>query len=304
MKIKKLLAFGIILLFIGVAIAPGINFTIIKASNGNDLVEVTTQACGIQGYGNTTVIKLTKEQYEDLEQYLVEFRARLNQTTTREEAIPIFKDAVVELDKYGLLPKVMSVEETQGLVTRNYPESPPINVHDIIYGRNQIFNNSNLFCLITGETTRNTRLFSVVEMGCSLLCWFLFVLSFFVRCSGDNSAFLNDTISLLKSIRNFSSKLNAARLIGTGIITFGDSHPASIPPPYRYDPAQGWITTLGVLGKKSWNGTFFGRILQIYPFDSDDYTFYTGAIGFSGIKLDRGNGKLTFLGSAIFVNIK
>jgi hypothetical protein len=62
-------------------------------------------------------VKLTREQYQDLEQYLVEFRARLNQTTTREEAIPIFKGAVVELDKYGLLPKGMNAEKAQRLVT-------------------------------------------------------------------------------------------------------------------------------------------------------------------------------------------
>jgi hypothetical protein len=52
--IGKCLAVGIILLFIGVAVAPSINTSVVKASNDNDLVEVTTQACGIQGYGNRT----------------------------------------------------------------------------------------------------------------------------------------------------------------------------------------------------------------------------------------------------------
>ena len=114
--VKKGLVVSVILLFIGVAVAPSINTGVVKASNDNDLVEVTTQACGIKGFGNTTV-KLTREQYQNLEQYLVEFRARLNQTSTREEAVPIFKEAVVELDKYGLLPKGMSVEQAQNLVT-------------------------------------------------------------------------------------------------------------------------------------------------------------------------------------------
>jgi len=109
MMIRKWLAIGIILLFVGVTLAPTINFNTVKASTDEDLVEVTTQACGIKGYGNTTV-KLTREQYQNLEQYLIEFRARSNKTTTREEAIPIFKEAVVELDKYGLLPNGMSVE--------------------------------------------------------------------------------------------------------------------------------------------------------------------------------------------------
>jgi hypothetical protein len=112
---RKWLAVGIILLFIGVAVAPSINSAVVKASDDNDLVEVTSQACGIQGFANTTV-KLTKEQYQNLEQYLVDFRARLNQTTNREEAVPIFKEAVVELNKYGLLPKGMSVEKAQKFV--------------------------------------------------------------------------------------------------------------------------------------------------------------------------------------------
>ena len=117
--LKKGLAVGIIFLFIGVAAAPSINSTVVKASDDNDLMEVTSQACGVQGFGNTSV-KLTTQQYNDLEQYLVDFRARLNQTTTREEAVPIFKDAVLELNKYGLLPKGMSVAQAQRLVTIGY----------------------------------------------------------------------------------------------------------------------------------------------------------------------------------------
>jgi len=41
-EIKKLLAIGIIFLFIGVAVAPSINSSVVKASD--DLVEVTSQA--------------------------------------------------------------------------------------------------------------------------------------------------------------------------------------------------------------------------------------------------------------------
>ncbi len=116
---RKWLAVGIILLFVGVTIAPTINFNTVKASQEDDLVEVTTQACGIKGFGNTTV-KLTREQYHNLEQYLVEFRERLNQTTTKVDAVPLFKEAVVELDKYGLLPRGMSVETAQKLVSGTY----------------------------------------------------------------------------------------------------------------------------------------------------------------------------------------
>jgi hypothetical protein len=144
MEMKKPLVIGIIFLFLGVAVAPGINFTVVKASNNNDLVEVTSQACGIQGFGNTTV-KLTREQYQNLEQYLVDFRARLNQTTTREEAVPIFKDAVAELNKYGLLPKGMSVERAQRLVTMGE------HIENMIKNMKKFKPSStNAFCLFTG----------------------------------------------------------------------------------------------------------------------------------------------------------
>jgi hypothetical protein len=146
MEIKKILASGIIFLFIGVAIAPSINFTVVKASNVNDSVKVTTQAYGINGSGDSTV-KLTKQQYQNLEQHLVDFRARLNQTTTKEEAVTLFKEAIVELNKYGLLPKGMSVEQGQRLVTTGHQIQK---VPNII--KKSISEYINFFCLFTAIT--------------------------------------------------------------------------------------------------------------------------------------------------------
>jgi len=114
--IRKGLVVGISLLFIITAIAPSINFIVVKASEENNLTEVTSKVYGIEGFGDTTV-KLTRQQYQNLEQYLVDFSARLNQTTTRKEVVPLFKEAVVELNKYGLLPRGMSVERIQKLVS-------------------------------------------------------------------------------------------------------------------------------------------------------------------------------------------
>ncbi|MCX6661176.1 MAG: hypothetical protein NTY91_01335, partial [Euryarchaeota archaeon] len=140
--IRKQLAVGIILLFIGVAVAPSINQSIVTASQDDNLVEVTTQACGIKGYGYTTV-KLSRERYQDLEQYLVDFRARLNQTSTREEAVPIFKEAVVELDKYGLLPKGMSVENIMQLIAHDSMKNT--------FKLQSINENTNFLSLVTGQ---------------------------------------------------------------------------------------------------------------------------------------------------------
>ena len=149
---RKCLVISVIMIFIGVAVAPTINFNTVKASTDDDLVEVTTQACGIKGYGDTTV-KLTREQYRNLEQYLMEFRARLNQTSTREEAVPIFKDAVVELDKYGLLPKGMSIEQAQYVVTGG---SHNLRINTLIrdtFKKKNLNDSTNILCFITGHST-------------------------------------------------------------------------------------------------------------------------------------------------------
>jgi hypothetical protein len=147
---KQPIVFGIILLFIGVAISSSINQSIVKASKDNDLIEVTTQACGIKGCGDATV-KLTREQYQDLKQYLIEFRARLNQTTTREEAIPIFKEAVVKVDKYGLLPKGMSIEQAQKLVTGEYLNKKTLDAVELLVKKKMVSVEANFNCLTAGH---------------------------------------------------------------------------------------------------------------------------------------------------------
>jgi len=199
--IRKWLAIGIILLFLGVAIAPTINFNTVKASTDDDLVEVTTQACGIQGYGNTTV-KLTREQYQDLEEYLVEFRARLNQTSTREEAVPIFKDVVVELDKYGLFPRGMSVENESRfltLVNQRFNNLEKLNIFSKVSEASYGF--YNVFCYVIVRTTPE----DILEWGLlhfllasPIYLWIFIILVF------PEMTFL---LSMLEGLVNISDKL-------------------------------------------------------------------------------------------------
>ncbi len=159
---RKWLVLGIILLFVGVTIAPTINFNTVKASNDNDLVEVTAQACGIKGYKDSTV-KLTREQYNELEQYLVEFKAKLNQTSTREEATPLFRDAMVELNKYGLLPKG-NIKLIEDLFTENFLNSRILNSfykirHESSYGKGQRIINQKCLVVANGRLGIELNLF-------------------------------------------------------------------------------------------------------------------------------------------------
>ena len=57
---KKLLVVGVIVLFLGLAIAPSINANVSKISIDNELVEFTTEVCGLNGGKHT--VQLTKAE--------------------------------------------------------------------------------------------------------------------------------------------------------------------------------------------------------------------------------------------------
>jgi hypothetical protein len=276
------LAVGIILLFIGVAIAPSINFHVVKASNDNNLVEVTSEACGINGFGNTT-LKLTKQQYQNLEQYLIDFRARLNQTTTREEAVPIFKEAVVELNKYGLLPKGMSIEQAQKLVIGRHQNNNLMNLLRKINIENLNLINANFFCLIAGQTDFGT----FFQNRITTYLWYLneIVLGF--------SGIFVSLLSLFWIISIFFP-LSLNQRIGFG---GGDYFTPG------YSPAYGWIFASGLLGAKKWNGYMSGGLRQVplqNPFGYSD----PAVCGFTGLKIfNIKNLTYLYFGTAIEIKV-
>jgi hypothetical protein len=296
---RKCLAIGIILLFIGVAVAPSINQSVVTASQEDDLVEVTTQACGIQGYGDTTV-KLTREQYQGLELYLVEFRARLNQTTTREEAIPLYKETVVELDKYGLLPKGMSVEKAQKLVLSSSNVKNGELFRKILWdNQKECFLVDNLFCLVCGLCSNSvcfSGTYSFLRTMLSLttnlhsLYGIFFTLAFF------------DYMFL--SLIRFLFPLH---LFLFGEITFGRFEDYHGYGDNHHYPSTGWISSIGILGVKTWSDNFYGRIREIEihggVFEAAITHFYTGIIGFTGLSLSNSGYSNFMIGSCLCTSL-
>jgi hypothetical protein len=281
MEMKKSLAVGVILLFIGVAVAPSINLSVVKASNDNDLVEVTTQACGINGYGNTTV-KLTREHYQNLERYLVEFRARLNQTSTREEAVPIFKEAVVELDKYGLLPKGMSVEKAQRLVIGPYQN---------------LALKGNYLCLITGNAS-NTAFIGLPLRPLINIYNLCYKYVFFFPSITPPIAFIIAYIlaMFLTGVLQFANPAFPITFINYIIFGKTEQDHSHV----QHYPSIGWIDTYGLFGKRQWNNSFYGNILPIvYGAFAVSEEFYIGAVGFTGLAINNG----FFLGTAFHVDL-
>jgi len=289
-SIKKGLVVFVILLFIGVAVSPSINFKVVKASNDNDLVEVTSQACGIQEFGNTTV-KLTRQQYQNLEQYLVDFRARLNKTTTREEAVPIFKEAVVELNKYSLLPKGMSIEQAQCFVTVPFKESRLMiyqRLHHSLF--QSILTNYNFLCLIAGVTRITTFLGAIPTV----------LLTIFDLCTPFGILKSTDFADLLYGFfeaGTYFNYINPIKVVST--IYLGTKVDHSL------NPATGYFWSLGVLGMKEWDGSFIGVLRHPYL---RDFPFiltieYCPAVNvFTGIRIISGTEDYYF-GSALLVGI-
>ena len=319
---SKVLVIDIILLFIGVAVAPSINFTVVKASDDTDLVEVTTQACGIKGFGNTTV-KLTREQYQNLEQYLVDFRARLNQTTTREEAVPIFKEAVVELNKYGLLPKGMSVEQAQRLVIGVYQNQRLHKFFEKQNNENQYTVDSNFLCLIAGNTSYShfeslsvvlsALIVDIIGIGSIynflehlIESWgfekLLILLDIFYSLCYIPMILLDYyCIFIYTFVGDYLqySKVNLFTRINLG----GWYIPQDAPKVYY--PSIGWVHTFGLLGKKSWEGELRGILPLMgtyWTFGYDSY-YCPGVVGFTGIKLYADPVTQFYLGFALWTDI-
>ena len=297
----KCFAVGIILLFVGVTIAPTINFNTVKASTDEDLVEITIQACGIQGYRDTSV-KLTREQYQDLEDYLVEFRERLNQTTTREEAIPLFKDTVVELDRYGLLPEGMSVKQAMHIVTFS---SRSVSLPVALRSGRMFYDSSandkkNLFCLVAGHT--NHTWFETA--GARLLMIFAEILYSY---DVEFLSYLLFSYSMWWYILCNINPLNILNIINVGC------QDTNINIEY---PAVGWVTSIGVFGIQQNKGTMTGTLpiqgtyWPVYAPDAPIVLGYPGIAGFSGFKIGFMNslysagGDYYYLGSALWVRIQ
>ena len=112
---KKPLAVAVILLFIGVAFAPSINANVVKTSVDNEIVEYTMEVCGINGAEPQTV-SLSKEEALEVDKLFDDIDKRLHDAETQEEIIEIYNEAIVELDKYGLLGD-LTVKQAQWLVT-------------------------------------------------------------------------------------------------------------------------------------------------------------------------------------------
>ena len=257
---KKLLVVGVIVLFLGLAIAPSINANVSKASIDSELVEITTELCGLDGVKPHTV-SLTKEDAEEVEKLIDDIQRRLDEVETREEAVEIFNEAVVKLDKYDLLGG-LSVEQAQRLITDGYNN---LRIGEFFEKANIDSNiKRNFFCLLAGNT--DSTVFNGIFSTISLALSFLFIgFEMFVLLWMGTYYFSN------------FFPLSFEQTISLGIQGTQWTY-----------PAEGWIFTMGLTGIKKWEGNIIGDI-RLGILDE-----LIGVTGFKGVKIRNLNSNDVF----------
>ena len=141
---KKYLAVAVILLFIGLAFAPSINANVGKET----LVEFTTEICGLNS--GKQKVKLTREKAEEVEGLFYSIKKQLNAIESMNEAEDIFKEAVIELDKYGLLGG-LSVKQVLRLINREYQKHRISNpIEELLMNKGEGKALENKYCFISG----------------------------------------------------------------------------------------------------------------------------------------------------------
>lgn len=212
---KKILSIGIILLFIGLTLAPSINANITKDS---ELFKVTTEICGLDGEKQT--VQLTKEEAEEVEQLFSDIERRLDEVEAREEAVEIFNEAIVEFEKYGLLGS-LSVEQVQELMVDEYSkEQAPLLFETMNHEKNVPEYQHNLCCIVSGKvydgyasSIISTIGYFLTILKISSLFGFIQLLGFFLILIGE-FALIAFPFSILKGITLFSANLTSLGFFG------------------------------------------------------------------------------------------
>lgn len=213
----------------------------IQMSENKDLVKFTTEVCGLNGDRQT--VKLTQQEANEVEALFDLIRNKLNNTESREEAEEIFKDAVVELDKYGLLGG-LSVKQAQRLVTGGYKTPRISRFIDRISDKIPVDNNSNILCIISGEAEYPgpvcPSVFVIFNLF-KLLPWPSILLALLLSCRLIIDFFVPFSFGALSIMGSY------------------DSYDGN------YTPSYGYIETFGLNGKKVWDGNLYGQIVWSYP---------------------------------------
>jgi hypothetical protein len=313
---RKGLVFGIIVLFIAINISPALatniksitETKIVNGSNNNDKIEYVIQIVRTNKIIEHKVY-LTQQQANELENLIDNIRSDLNNSKSIEETTEIYNAAIDSFNNFGLFPENITEDEIKQLVSGKTQHLNSIKF------RNKMDDGfENRLCLVAGDTSETLFLGPVI-----LLTALIFIpvaalaLLFTINSNLSNFKLLNLSLHIIGYLLAFTclffllfseATVYSRFPVAIGSIAtlghmFRDDQPYSKDD--HYYPAEGWISTLGINGKQTYSGSFYGQILPLYTFMS---YFYTGMVGFTGIHILREKASNVFyLGFALDVHI-
>lgn len=300
---KKCLVISITIILFSIIFAPTINATIINTSKNNDLVQITTEICGINEM-TPNKMKITKEEVEKLENLFNSLNSKLTSIKSRSNAVEIFKETLATLDKYGLLPEEINIEQVLKLITSGYKESTTIKkLNEMnIECQNLFDNESNYLCLVVGKT--DYTYFSGpprvrILWPIMVIFWWDVMYKIWEIIPSDLFPLLDEMYEivgdLLWYLWGYSTIFHQFNPVARrNIVSLGSAYI------HDWNPASGWLTTIGLNGIKQWDGAFWGN-LPLPP--RGIFETCPGIFGFRGIKIMIG-GDFLYLGSANWVKIE
>ncbi len=282
MKKEILIAIGITILFIGVGIQPACANVSLDLDN-SEFKEIIFQICKTDSITNHSIM-ISQQQSDELEFLIYNFKEKIDSADTFEQTIEIYQDMIESLDRIDLLPKDLSVKKAEEIVIDGNKKTFDTILTPLILKGLDLGIDNNSLCLLSGDTTETTILgpstitsaiLFFLIVGLLIEMGFKFKLLFFLHWLVEPTM----AIGLIITVLTVFFPLKSFNLIGYGRYI---EHPWGSS---AYYPAKGWLNTFGILGKKTWNGPFYGQYQPFpYPFEN---LFYTGTIGFTGFNILR-----------------
>jgi len=290
----------VVLLFCGLAFAPSIHANISKE---NELVEITTEVCGLPGQKPQT-IQLPKEDAEEVDKLFEEIKLKLDSVETREEAVVIFNEAIIELDKYGLLGR-LSIEQAQRLVTGPYQNPKITEFLEKVYKRGQRISKAdkNVLCLFVATLGEHGHCISIGPLARVWALFYSILYNIFytrrlVITSLINFFLFMPYIIIMEALNPIS--VWTTIYVGEWYDYWNYGHGLE-------EYGSGWIWTIGLNGRINWTSPFLGE-LRIGKLILDlwgTHKFYPAVQGFKGIRIrnDLTCREYFYLGSALQVSV-
>jgi len=191
-------------------------------------------------------------QYDETEKIFNDLKVKLDTVTTKQDALVLVNEAIVELNEHGLLPKGMTIKRAQRLVTSSFLMDELTQP----FQNNNENNTGNTNCLVIGIASQTAFTpYPALIFNIPILHYLIF------NSSYSNMTFFRFYIQLpyvFRVLQPFKYGAYAevggrGKYVENGNTTLDDIRTSS-----------GWVWTIGMNGVKKWNGTFYGGLYTRY----------------------------------------